>query len=85
MHFGTSRAWEKARFTELNNNTKRVASDLHMRNLCEDKPAVLTLYGVTHNEPGCALYNRVSWKQNKTRGDLIGQRFDWRAGAVEAS
>lgn len=72
FHFNTNQAWEAERFTSLNNNTKRVAANLHLRNLRDKSNSVLTLYGITKNEPACPFYKRVCWDQNKSRNELIG-------------
>ena len=71
VHFSTDAVWEAQRFTDLNNNAKRVSTSLHLRNLRYDYKAVLTLYGITRNEPNCPLNERVCWDQRRRRGDLM--------------
>lgn len=71
LHFGTTQAWEAARFTALNNNAKRVSPSLHLRNLREQNPAVLTLYGLSENERNSPLRGRVCWEQNMRREHLL--------------
>lgn len=70
VHFNTTQAWEAARFTQLNLSRKKVSANLHMRNLRADNHAVLTLYGVSTNQPG-ALKGRVCWEQAMKRDQLI--------------
>ncbi len=71
LHFGTTQAWEAARFTALNNNSKRVSPSLHMRNLRDQNMAVLTLYGLSENERNSPLLGRVCWEQNMRREHLL--------------
>ena len=71
LHFGTTQAWEAARFTALNNNSKRVSPSLHLRNLREQNPAVLTLYGLSENDGSSPLRGRVCWEQNMRREHLL--------------
>ena len=71
LHFGTNQAWEAARFTALNNNSKRVSPSLHLRNLREQNPSVLTIYGLTNNERNSPLIGRVCWEQSMRREHLL--------------
>lgn len=71
VHFGTNELSERHRFTELNKNIKKVASNLHLANMRDLNDAVATLYGLTFNQPDFPVYKRVSWGQNMARGDLI--------------
>lgn len=71
VHFGTNELSERHRFTELNRNTKRVATNLHLANMRDQNDAVATLYGLTFNQPDFPLYRKVSWGQNMARGELI--------------
>lgn len=71
VHFGTDAIWERHRFTELNKNVKKVSPSLHLRNMRDSNEAVLTLYGLSTNARDFALYHKVSWSQNMTRGELI--------------
>lgn len=70
-HFGTDSLWERHRFTDLNKNVKRVSPNLHLRNMRDTNPAVLTLYGLCHNTRDFPLYRKVCWSQNMGRGELI--------------
>lgn len=72
VHFNTTPQWESDRFDALNKNVHKVSANLHLRNLRDRNAAILTLYGLTHNEPSFPLYKRVSWLQNMQRGDLLG-------------
>jgi hypothetical protein len=71
VHFGTDDVWERHRFTELNKNVRKVSPNLHLRNMRDSNTAVLTLYGLCHNDKSFALYGKVSWSQSMKRGDLV--------------
>lgn len=71
VHFGTDEISERHRFTELNKNIKKVASNLHLANMRDRNDAVATLYGLTFNQSDFPLYRKVAWGQNMARGDLI--------------
>ena len=71
IHFNTDQIWERHRFTALNKNTKKVSPNLHLRNMRDKSPAVLTLFGLSNNTKDFALYNRVCWSQSMQRGHLI--------------
>jgi len=74
FHFGTDAIWERHRFTDLNKNVKKVSPNLHLRNMRDSNEAVLTLYGLSNNTKDFPLYKRVSWSQNRLRGELISAR-----------
>src|SRR5690606_28099902 len=71
IHFGTDHQWERHRFTELNKNVKRISPNLHLRNMRGQNEAILTLYGLCHNDPRFPLYKRVCWSQNMQRGQIM--------------
>lgn len=71
IHFNTDQIWERHRFTALNKNQKKVSPNLHLRNMRDKSPAVLTLFGLSNNTKDFALYNRVCWSQSMQRGHLI--------------
>ncbi len=71
IHFGTDHQWERHRFTELNKNVKRISPNLHLRNTRGQNEAILTLYGLCHNDPRFPLYKRVCWSQNMQRGQIM--------------
>lgn len=73
IHFGHTKEWEKDRFEKLNANRVPVAPSVLLRNRREQHPSVLTLYGLSTNDPEFALYNRVTWDQRMSRahGHLI--------------
>lgn len=71
VHFDTDALWERHRFTELNKNVRKVSPNLHMRNMRDANPAVLTLYGLSNNTKNFALYKRVAWSQNVRVGELL--------------
>lgn len=71
VHFGTDELWERHRFTELNKNVKKVSPNLHLRNMRDGNEAILTLYGLCHNQRDFALHGRVCWSQNMRRGEIM--------------
>lgn len=74
LHFGTDSLWERHRFTDLNNNIRKVSPNLHLRNMRDSNPAILTLFGLSNNTKDFPLYKRVCWAQNMRRGDLTSAR-----------
>ena len=71
VHFNTTKDWEKDRFHKLNNWRKRLSPNVLLRNMRDKNKAVLTLYGLTHNDDQFPLVNRVSWEQNMKRTELV--------------
>jgi hypothetical protein len=71
VHFGTDQKFEREQFTKLNRGQKKVKSNHHLRNLRQESPGLLTLYGLSHNERGFPLRGRVCWEQNMARHHLI--------------
>jgi hypothetical protein len=71
IHFGTDEIWERHRFTELNKNIKKVSANLHLRNMRDSNEAILTLFGLSHNDKTFPLYKRVCWSQAMQRGELL--------------
>jgi len=71
VHFGTTEAWERERFDNLNKNVRKVSSDHHLRNMKDRNPAVLTLFGLCHNSREFPLFKKVCWSQNMQRGELL--------------
>ena len=59
VHFGTSRTWERERFRVLILDRSRVSPNVLLRNMRHQSLAVLTLYGLSYNEPKFALVERV--------------------------
>lgn len=74
IHFGTSRDWERDRFKILNLDRSKVSSNVLLRNMRHQSAAVLTLYGLCHNQPDFALYQRVCWKQAASSEEIIAAR-----------
>lgn len=85
IHFGTTRPWERERFKILNLDRTRVSTNVLMRNMRHESAAVLTLYGLSYNEPDFALFERVCWKQAQKQNELITARtLATVAGALHA-
>lgn len=74
VHFDTSPDWEKDRFEILNRRRVRVSSDLLLRNRRDRHPALIVLHDLSFKDEDFPLCNRVSWKQQRSRRDLIGAR-----------
>ena len=74
IHFNTDREWERDRFKILNLDRSRVSANVLLRNMRHQSTAILTLYGLSYNQPDFACYQRVCWSQNKGRADLITAR-----------
>lgn len=71
VHFNTDAAWEASRFDALNKNIKKVSPSLHLRNMRDRNEAVLTLFGLCHNERDFPLFERVCWSQDMARVQLM--------------
>lgn len=71
VHFNTTREWERKRFHTLNTNRLKVSPNVLLRNMREENPGVLALYGLSTNDKGFALHNRVSWTQRMAKGELL--------------
>jgi hypothetical protein len=71
VHFNSSLEFERPRFVYLNKGQQRVSGNKLLRESRADKPALLTLYGLSHNQPDCPLHLRVCWEQNMARHDLV--------------
>ena len=71
IYFGKDEEWEKERFKVLNTRAIKVSPSVLLRNERENHPSVLTLYGLSTNDPSFALYQKVSWDQRPKRGELI--------------
>lgn len=74
IHFGTTREWERERFKILNLDRSKVSANVLLRNMRHQSAAVLTLYGLTHNDPNFALFERICWKQAQSVNELITAR-----------
>jgi len=74
VHFGTTREWERERFKILNLDRAKVSPNVLLRNMRHQSAAVLTLYGLCHNDPTFALFERVCWRQASRAQDLITAR-----------
>ncbi len=71
IYFNTDKEWERERFRVLNTARLKVSPSILLRNLRETSPGTLLLYGLSKNEKAFPLYERVSWSQRMTRGELI--------------
>jgi len=71
VRFNTNRESEKALFTAMNLNRTAMSPNVILRNAREDSNGLLTLYGLSHNDPSFVLYNRVCWNQKMSRNELL--------------
>lgn len=71
VHFNTTKDWERKRFHILNTHRLKVSPNVLLRNMREQSAAVLALYGLSMNDKGFVLHNRVSWTQRMTKGELL--------------
>jgi hypothetical protein len=71
VRFGTTRDSEKALFLVLNTARIPMSPNVVLRNLREEHPGVLTLYGLSTSDKNFALYERVCWNQRMTRTELM--------------
>lgn len=71
VHFGTTKDWERKRFHILNTHRLKVSPNVLLRNMREESPAVLALFGLSTNDRSFVLHNRVSWTQRMTKGELL--------------
>ncbi len=71
VHFKTTREWERKRFHILNTHRLKVSPNVLLRNMREDNPAVLALYGLSMNDRSFVLHNRISWSQRMMKGEML--------------
>ena len=71
VRFNTTRETEKELFTVLNLNRTAMSPNVILRNAREESNGLLTLYGLTHNDPSFSLYGRVCWNQRMNRNELL--------------
>ncbi|HEY4501468.1 MAG TPA: hypothetical protein VJJ20_00140 [Candidatus Paceibacterota bacterium] len=71
VFFNTSKAWEKERFHKLNAKQTKVSPNVLLHNAREENKLIFSLYGLTVNENSFVMHDRVCWKQNMARGELI--------------
>lgn len=71
VHFNTTKEWERKRFHILNTHRLKVAPNVLLRNMREESPAILALYGLSMNDKTFVLHHRVSWTQRMTKGELL--------------
>ncbi|MDP6528033.1 MAG: hypothetical protein QF858_04160 [Candidatus Pacebacteria bacterium] len=71
VHFDTSKEWERNRFRVLNTLRSKVSPNVLLRNKREESAAVLMLFGISTNDKNFVLWNRISWSQRMTKGELL--------------
>ena len=71
LHFATDATWEAHHFKVMNADRTKLASNVLLRNTKEESPVTAMLYGLTTNEKGGVMHERVCWEQNMQKGELI--------------
>jgi hypothetical protein len=74
FHFNTSEKWERDRFKAVNGGDGgrvAVSPNVLLRNSAEDSISVDALLIMTSNDREFVLRNKISWGQNKGRGELL--------------
>ena len=70
VHFGSTEPWERDRFRILNTKRDKVSPNVLLRNMRADSDVVTMLFNLCM-DGSFAMKNRVSWAQNKARGELL--------------
>jgi hypothetical protein len=71
INFGTTEAWERARFEKLATDRTQVAPAVILRNAAKDDKVAKMIYALTTEDRDCILYNRVTWDQHEMAGEVI--------------
>ena len=70
IHFNTNFDWERARFRNLNLERAKISTNLVLRNLETDQPAIEMFIKLCKDQ-GFVLVDRVQWNQRQARSELI--------------
>ncbi len=74
IHFNTTERWERERFKAVNGGDGgrvAVSPNILLRNSADNSLSVATLLDMARNDNGFVLRGRVSWGQNKGRGEIL--------------
>lgn len=71
VRFNTTRDSEKELFTVLNVKRKAMAPSVLLRNERNNSNGIATAYGLSVSDKNFALYGKVCWDQQMSRGQLI--------------
>lgn len=72
IYLNTTKQAEKERFAILNGPGRiAVSPGVLLRNARDKHPSLLTLYGLSRNDPSFALYGRVSWDQRMKQQEIL--------------
>ena len=71
IHFDTTREWERARFYNLNKHRIGVSPNILLRNMREGNTVLTMLWGLTHTEKTFVLHDRVQWRQQMARVEIL--------------
>lgn len=70
VHLNTTKEWERERFHKLNNWRHKLSPNVLLRNMRDDNPVLLMLYGLSHDK-SFIMCERISWDQRMRRQDLL--------------
>lgn len=71
INFNTTETWERQRFEKLATDRTHVAPSVILRNLSKDDKIAKQIHDMTMKENDSILYNRVTWDQHQTAGEVI--------------
>lgn len=71
VRFDTTKSTEQELFRVINTQRTPVSPNVILRNMREQHPSILTLYGLCHSDKNFALYERVCWNQRMSRQELL--------------
>jgi len=71
INFGTTEAWERARFEKLATDRTAVAPAVILRNAAKDNKIAKAIYDMTTDDKDCILYNRITWDQHEMAGEVV--------------
>lgn len=70
IHFGTNRAWERARFEILNAHRTKLSSNILLRNLGHELEIVDMMVHLS-DDHSFVLKGRICWSQRQSRNELL--------------
>lgn len=71
VYFNTQYEWEQSQFEILNLHRTKVSPNVLLRNMRGRYPVVATLFSMSGDDKGFALYDRICWTQRMRRSDAI--------------
>ncbi|MEK7584180.1 MAG: hypothetical protein AAB490_02970, partial [Patescibacteria group bacterium] len=71
VRINATEAWEIDRFHTLNTQRNKVSPNIILRNMQDKSPAIRLLIKLTTQDPAFPLHERVAWRQNMAKKELI--------------